>query len=354
MKKIPSIVCVALLSLFSAVIIGCSHKSVNVTNAKISTPAYDHTEVNSIYYWKTVLSLDSADRAFLTDHNVDRAYIRFFDVVADKSPVAVDPIIPDATLQVKDSFPVSQIVPTVYITVEALERMSGHENEWAKRIVDRVRNMCSYNDFGRLSELQFDCDWTATNAQLFFNLCKETKDILKENNARLSSTIRLHQLSQAAPPVDYGVLMLYNTGSFKNPGTKNSILSVEDVKPYLAKINSYPLHLDFAYPTYEWNLVFKDNIFYGILRTDNTLPSTLMKPKGLNIFEITRDTIIGSTILHPGDIIRKEDSQIETLKEVKKLIDTYFGADHHSNIIYHLDSNNLSKYSSDEINSLYQ
>ena len=54
-----------------------------------------------------------------------------------------------------------------------------------------------------------------------------------QKKIRISSTIRLHQLAQTPPEADYGVLMCYNTGDLKDFNTKNSILDVKDVKPYL-------------------------------------------------------------------------------------------------------------------------
>ena len=45
----------------------------------------------------------------------------------------------------------------------------------------------------------------------------------------LSTTIRLHQLSMKVPPVDYGVLMLYNTGHPMKFMERNPILDIRDV-----------------------------------------------------------------------------------------------------------------------------
>ena len=69
---------------------------------------------------------------------------------------------------------------------------------------------------------------------------------------KLSTTIRLHQLSMPAPPVDYGVLMVYNTGDPQNFAERNPILDIRDVQPYMRYLPDYPLPLAAAYPVYSW------------------------------------------------------------------------------------------------------
>lgn len=75
-----------------------------------------------------------------------------------------------------------------------------------------------------------------------------------QKEIKLSSTIRLHQLAQTPPDVDYGVLMYYNTGNFKDYKTEISILDIKDVKPYLKYLKSYDLPLTLGLPVYEWNV----------------------------------------------------------------------------------------------------
>lgn len=359
-----------LLALIFAIgfITGCKHSnpessetseaSLNDVQADSIAKPFSHNESNALYYWKTVLNLDSRQAdMFVKKHNIGRAYVRFFDVVPDKSPFATDALIPNATLIVKDSLPVGEIIPVVYITDEAIKTMKDREGFWAQKIVERVRNMYSYHDFGTLKEIQLDCDWTRSTEPIFFELCKAVKAALqdKDTNGIVSSTIRLHQLKSDIPPVDYGVLMLYNTGSFRNLDTQNSILSVNDVIPFLSKLSSYPLHLDFAYPTYSWNLVFRNGEFYGILRSDIHELTKVTRKICSNQFSVKKDYIAGSLALRKGDIIRCEDSPIETVIEVKKLIEENLDDNHtHSSIIYHFDSHNLSKYNDDEITNIFK
>jgi hypothetical protein len=55
-----------------------------------------------------------------------------------------------------------------------------------------------------------------------------------------------------APPADYGVLMLYNTGDPRRFMERNPVLDLRDVQPYLRHLSNYPLPLAAAYPVYRW------------------------------------------------------------------------------------------------------
>lgn len=298
-------------------------------DSETATPPAVHPRANAVYYWKTVFDLTEQDRKFLRDHDVERMYVRFFDVVSESPDLdGEDPRpIPNATIRFDSVAPgVRSVVPVVYITVDALKEMT-YSDLYAGHIVSRVDNMCSYHGITNVDEFQLDCDWTPETAELFFNLCRDIKQ--KLGDRKLSATIRLHQLRQPAPPVDYGVLMVYNTGSFRDPACENSILSYSDVKPYLTGNVSYPLPLDFAYPTYSWDLVYdQGGQFKGIAR-DSTYR------------------------LDPGDRIRRETSEYSEVSKVKRLVEEKLAGDSSSVILYHLDSDNLSKFSSDEIESLY-
>ena len=48
--------------------------------------------VRSVYYWSTVLDIDTAKQRFMAEHGVERMYVRYFDVVpgADGRPVPND------------------------------------------------------------------------------------------------------------------------------------------------------------------------------------------------------------------------------------------------------------------------
>lgn len=311
---------------------------------------------NGVYYWRTTFETDSTERAFMRENDIRRAYVRFFDVVVDKSPLAMDVVVPNATLQIKDSIPAEEIVPVVYITVDAIKAIQSDEAKWAEKIVRRVWNMCSYNELGSPKELQLDCDWTSQTGSAFFKLCKAVKQelSLRDAAAKLSATIRLHQLAQTPPPVDRGVLMVYNTGSFRNPEETNSILTVESVRPYLKHLADYPLPLDYAFPIFSWKLLYTENTFRGIISPEVNIPDDVLSPSGENRFTVVKDTVIGSTCLLTDDMIRAEDVSFRTIKEVKSLIEKASDGAPRSIILYSLDTRNISNYTEDEFKEIYK
>lgn len=348
MKKLLS------LLLISAALGSCSKPQATPK----TTP--EHREVNSVYYWKTVLQLDSATTVFIVEHDVKRIYMRMFDVTADGGEWGA---VPNATLRIPDreyltlagDMESMEIVPVVYITLDGLKAMADKEGELARNIVNRVNNMRRYNSLPQVSELQLDCDWTPSTEALFFTLCDSVHSALAEQDLRwrLSSTIRLHQLAKNVPPVDAGVLMVYNTGAFNDPDTKNSIIDREEIMPYLGKLESYPLHLDVAYPTYSWQLIFRNRKFAGITNDLDLTDKYKFEPRGEHLFMATHDFPHNNTIIRRGDLIRLEESNFKEIDAVKREIERRLANRKHSNIIYHLDPENLKNYSSDEINSIF-
>ncbi len=322
-----------------------------------------HHKLNSVYYWKTVLQLDDGELEFIKRHDIGRIYLRMFDVVEDLSTSnPPDATYPNATLRIgndqyrllKDSLNTIEIVPVVYITLDALKAMHDHEDILAENIVTRVRNMAQYHELPNVKELQLDCDWTASTEDSFFKLCESVKNSISELNLRwlLSSTIRLHQLARKNPPVDSGVLMVYNTGSFNNPDTRNSIIDINDIKPYLKRLPDYPLNLDVAYPTYSWQLLFHNRKFIGLTNGVELNDTTKFTHKDKTQYVAKRDIPHNGIIIRAKDIVRSEISDYAEIAAVKKLIEQHLTEKPHSNIIYHLDYKNLSNYSDNEIQSI--
>lgn len=324
---------------------------------------FSHKETNSVYFWKTTFSPDSADVAFIQRHDIGRIYLRMFDVVVDHAIVDGDNTIPNATVKFPDetyrtimnALSSVEFVPVVYVTLDALKAAKDNEDRLAENIVTRVKNMCSYNGLPNVSGLQLDCDWTASTEQSFFAVCKAVKAHFAKQNLqwKLSSTIRLHQLATAVPPVDYGVLMVYNTGSFNNPDVANSILDEKDVKPYIRHLDKYPLHLDIAYPTYSWQILFHKRQFAGLMYDVNVTDTTGFAPiDGTHTYRCLKTFPYGKNIVREGDIIRTEASEYQNIMRVKTMIEHQLDGNAHSNILYHFDLHNFSKYSDDELKTI--
>ena len=200
---------------------------------------------NAVYYWRTEWQLDSTEVDFLSRYDIHKVYCRYFDVVmADSVPV------PNATITFDGEVPQGvEIIPTVYITEDCMhQRHSG----LADRLFSRILQMNKTNDISGTRELQIDCDYTARSLHTYYDFLGEVRKLAADRGLRLSTTIRLHQLSMPVPPADYGVLMVYNTGDPRKFMERNPILDMRDVQPYLPKVDDYPLPLAAAYPVYRW------------------------------------------------------------------------------------------------------
>lgn len=269
MNRNVALVCFIVVS-FALSLLGCNGGNGKVSVAKDSVFVFQHKPANAVYYWKTVLDINSYEMNFMKKHHVKRMYVKFFDVGTDNlyDGQGEQPV-PIATLvfnKMTDSIRNKgiEIVPVVFITVEALRL----KKPLAERIVKRVDDMCRGNHIA-YNEVQLDCDWTKGTKKDYYELCHDVRQMLHKRRKGLSSTIRLHQLRDTLPDIDYGVLMLYNTESAQNPKVKNSILTSDAVKAYMRHARS-DKHLDFAYPTYEWTLWFKGKEFMGIIRPDES------------------------------------------------------------------------------------
>lgn len=200
---------------------------------------------NAVYYWRTEWRTDSVERDFLKQFHIRKVYCRYFDVVMrDGQPM------PNATIRfVESRLADTKLIPTVFITEDC---MHEPHKELAKLLVNRILQMNETLDIGDVEELQIDCDYTARSRQTYYDFLQQIREEARHHGMALSTTIRLHQLSMPVPPVDYGVLMIYNTGDPDKFGERNPILDMRDVQPYLRYLSGYKLPLAAAYPTFRW------------------------------------------------------------------------------------------------------
>jgi hypothetical protein len=201
---------------------------------------------NAVYYWRTEWRTDSVERAFLQQYHINKVYCRYFDVVmnSDGEPM------PNATIRfVQGQQEGIKLIPTVFITENCMHQ--PHKG-LAKKLVDRIVQMNETNDIKGVDELQIDCDYTARNRKNYYDFLQQVRDEAQKHGMQLSTTIRLHQLAMPIPPVDYGVLMIYNTGDPNKFNERNPILDMRDVEPYLRYLADYELLLAAAYPTFRW------------------------------------------------------------------------------------------------------
>jgi hypothetical protein len=306
-------------------------------------------QCNAVYYWKTTFRLSDQEREFLKSHQVKRMYLRYFDVYKDQDIYERIIPVPEATVQFIDSVPNDlEIVPTVFITNSLFKDCDMME--YAERLTNRIMLMSQGNNIKNVREVQLDCDWTQTTENEYFNFLKKVGAMLEKDSITLSVTIRLHQLRTKVPPVKKGVLMCYNSGAVHNPQTDNSILSANDVALYAKSIQTYDLPLDVAYPAFSWVVWFHNDNFKALLRdlSESNINLTFMQR---NIYKVSNSFFQEGKYLEEGDEVRFENSEYEQIIRSKNMLEK--NLTNYSVIIYHLDYNNLSKYTEDEINKIY-
>lgn len=258
---------------------------------------------NSVYYWRTEWHLDSVECDFLKQYDIQKVYCRYFDVVMRN-----DVPMPNATISFAEPVdPSLSIVPTVYITEDCMH--SEHKG-LAKKIVERIIQMNETNDVKHVKEMQIDCDYTGRSLKTYYQFLEDVRTTASQHNMRLSTTIRLHQLSMEVPPVDYGVLMLYNTGNPQKYAERNPILDIRDVMPYISKLDDYALPLAAAYPVFLWQ-----RTIYGV-HVDHWVEA--------------------------DEILKVKDVVEEKRPELRRTI-----------LTYHLDKENIKRYTPETYETIY-
>lgn len=258
---------------------------------------------NSVYYWRTEWHLNSVERNFLKQYDIQKVYCRYFDVVMRN-----DEPMPNATISFAEPVdPSLSIVPTVYITEDCMH--SEHKG-LAKKIVERIIQMNETNDVKQVKEIQIDCDYTGRSMKTYYQFLEDVRKIADQHDMRLSTTIRLHQLSMEVPPADYGVLMLYNTGNPQKYAERNPILDIRDVMPYISKLDDYALPLATAYPVFLWQ-----RTIYGV-HVDHWVEA--------------------------DEILKVKDAVEEKRPELRRTI-----------LTYHLDKENIKRYTPETYETIY-
>ena len=306
MRNLTLAICLAAAVLLSA----CSERS-----------ATERTR--AVYYWSTVLDVDTVKLAFLSAHGVRRMYVRYFDVVQDDGGRPV----PNATLRFKTAVPEGlEVVPPVYLVNEC---MAGDTAGLAEKIFRRVMRMSETNGVKGVRELQVDCDWTRRTRSRYFGFLRTLVALAKSEGMDVSVTIRLHQLSEAPPPVERGVLMMYNTGDFTDITCQKPILDMADAAPYLRRLAGYKLPLASAYPIYSWRILFRGGKYVGIMHRDDDLP------------------------VLAGDTIVERTPSIDDILDAARAVAARRRDAAQEVILFDLSNRNITRYNPDDYEKIY-
>ena len=336
--KVKWLIRLSILSVCLFAILGCSNKKKEIVS-----------EGNAVYYWRTTFRMNDYEHNFIKEHNVTKMYVRFFDVVENWD----GKIMPVGTMIFIDKVPQDvEIVPTVYISSGAIAQYE----QFKDKLLARVEDMASANGV-KYGEIQIDCDWTESSAEKYFAFMKEFKTMLEPKGIGLSTTVRMFQLDYDEPVADYGVLMCYNTGEINNWETTNSILDINDVTPYAKKLGGYDLPLSVALPCFSWDVTFGgEKNLLGIEYDSYDFSDTKRFSKvSENKYEIDKDQERNTYYDYwTPRYVRHEEVSLKDILEAKDLIVSKMSDAPLQIVMYQLDSVNLSKFSSDDVEKIYR
>ena len=304
----------------------------------------------AMYFWKTTFDLTHKEQFFLEKNKIDKIYLRFFDV-----DMLQNQAVPKGIVRLKSKAK-QEIVPTVFITNRVFERLKTSEIENLSQKVLSQINTISKN----YKEIQIDCDWTlGTKAKYFFFLEKLKQ--ISPKTLQFSATIRLHQIKfyekTGVPPVNEGVLMLYNTGDWRKLLDENSLFDPQRTLNYLDNLSQYPLSLNFAFPIFDQVLAYRNGIFFTFIKNCSTEEITssgaFEKTKLPNQYLCKSDVEFKNISFRKNDILKYENSDLVRINKVKNSVLKQFSKQKTTLILYHLDEKNISNFSQDQISEFF-
>jgi hypothetical protein len=317
----------------------------------------------AFYYWKGN-SLGQENLGQIKKLNLNKLYVKLFEV--DYS-------------EARGNFPFEknrpryydfkeldslEVVPTIYIKngifqyndEKSLDKLADNIvfliNKYSIKVdySDRKEQVFNYN------EIQIDCDWTKSTKDKYFYLLKKIKELSKKE---LSCTLRLYPYKYSdimgVPPVDKATLMCYNLIKPLSQKDKNSILDIEELKKYLNKKKSYPVHLDIALPTFYWTQLYQNNRFAQLVNLSTNEVKSFAKNTKPLWYQVEKDTSINyETYLKMGDQLKCEDVSTNTINEAIAIIKKNVKLDKNTTIsLFDLDSSTFTQYTNEEISGFY-
>jgi hypothetical protein len=330
------------------------------------------------YYWRSGDS-ENSERNLVRQEGIQKLYTRQldvdWDVVQGAIPVSEGrPQILRWQLANYDSCHPA-FVPVVFITNKVFEKIDSSFE--LPQLAQRVARRClpafdmvdsSYEERNYLRtwdgplrprELQIDCDWTVSTAPRYFQFLRALRRIVPDS-VRLSATIRLHQYKYfqktGVPPVDRGMLMVYNISDPTRYGPSSSIFDEQKAAAYFTSNRKYPLPLDIALPAFSWSIIFRKGKFYGIqndLDEERVRALSFVVHRGGPFYAVTQDTVYKDLYLRPGDEIKVEQVRPADLLAAARLAQRAVNTNRYTVALFELSENEIKHYSHDSLRALY-
>lgn len=295
----------------------------------------------AVYHWRTVLNFSPEEQRFLVKISAERVYTKFFDLDWSNGEAA-----PAAIIRAGEEFRLPdslELVPVVFITNRTFKNLDPATiPNLAKRTAELIQNRLAH--LGTTApEWQFDCDWTPSTRDLFFEFLKAIRTHQPPGTA-LSSTVRLHQFRYpertGVPPVDRGVLMVYNVGRVDDPNETNSILTYEAAAAYLEPAGGYPLPLDVALPIYRWGVVYRHGELVRLidgLAAEELRDTSSFESLGETRFRLKKSQYLRGNYFYHDDVIRTEAIDSATFHRTRELALAAVGVGCERVILYKLE-----------------
>lgn len=336
----PSVICLTVLTLISCLSFSCRR--------------HDRVTNTSFYFWKTVYKANKTESDYLKNLHSHKLYMRIMDVDMDESgstPVPVSPISFQAKLP--DTV---EMVPVVFIVNNILKVTTRSQlNALAGNIVRFVNGKVQQAGKASFTELQIDCDWTASTRENYFYLLTQLRKVKELKGKTISATLRLHQLKNqkgsGIPPVNRAMLMCYNMGNLRKYGEQNSILEISELKKYLGNnVTTYPMPIDIGLPLFSWAVAFRSKEYIGIAKR-----ISLDDLNNKNQFVAIKNNIYRAKTnlpdygLKTNDEVRWENVSAGNLQATATYLSPLIKADTVNVIYFHLDEATIKAYTYDNL-----
>lgn len=300
----------------------------------------------SFYYWKTIFKLSESEKAILKNNQVQKLYVRYFDIdLLEKTNEAF----PKAPIQFQEKIKGFKVVPVIYIKNKVFLNSKINIEELAAKTNSFINQINTKNNIA-INEVQFDCDWTLTSKDAFFKFIEIFKKAAK---IKISATIRLHQIKYyqktGVPNVDKAVLMYYNMGKIA-PDSLNSIYDKKIADKYLESIQKYPLQLEIALPIYSWAIHIRDGKITSLkskISIENIKKDTNFVQVNNRFFKAKNPCFKGGTYYKTDDILKFESISEEDLLEMTDDLKENLKQSPNEIIFYDLDEFNTQQYEND-------
>jgi hypothetical protein len=297
----------------------------------------------SFYYWKTIFRLSPKEKSTLATNQVNRLYIRYFDI--DLSPETQNAY-PKSPIRFEDTTLDFEIIPVVYIKNKVMLDPKLNVLDLAKKTNSFIQQINSKNNIN-IQEIQIDCDWTLNSKDNYLRFIEAFK---KVSNKKISATIRLHQIKYfkktKIPNVDRGVLMFYNMGKIA-PDSLNSIYDRNIANRYLSSLKNYPLPIDIALPIYSWGIHIRDGKIIGLrnkIDVNNLKNNSSFVLTKNNWFTVVNSNFKDGTYYKENDQLKLETITSTNLLEMATDLEENTIQNPKEIIFYDLDEFNIKNY----------